>query len=295
MLLRSADLTLTSRFFPGLMAMQLVVLFGLLSQVSKSKKLKKETDQALREFDNKKINGTAAPNASVTNTSNSIETRSSRGIMFNMESLQTCLDNKTSDFESFRRFCAERCLCSENVTFLEKAISFKREWARIFSVPGQNLENVRLTMYRVAVNIYLTLINDDTAKYAINIEGSIKNELHSLFRAVAISIAARRPSTPKSPNAAVTPWDEPADPFNNLGNDHPLRPLTRHSIDKGSSTDLIAEIDVFDPDDPFADLPIPVHFDSACLDRAMASVKHMLWQQPWQEYMRSKRGSAASA
>ncbi|KAL9007993.1 MAG: hypothetical protein Q9173_006841 [Seirophora scorigena] len=289
-------LAIVAGFAPGLIVMQLVALLGPLSQVYKSKKAQKETDQVLLEFADKKSNGIILPDASLTSTS--IKTRSSRGMMFNMESLDSCLNNKTSDYEPFYQFCAKKCFNSENVIFLDKAISFKREWARISSVPGQSADNVRHIMYRIAVNIYLTLINDDTANYSINIEGHIKKDLHSLFRAVAISIATRRPSTPASPNAHVTPWDEPADPFTNPGNDHPLRPLTRHSTDKGgsnSTTELTTEMDLSDPADPLADFPIPTAFSDACFDRAMGSVKHMLWQQPWQEYMRSRRDSTASA
>ncbi|KAL8965440.1 MAG: hypothetical protein Q9197_006511, partial [Variospora fuerteventurae] len=89
-------------------------------------------------------------------------------------------------------------------------------------------------MYRVAINIYLTLIDDDMGSYAIKIEGHIKSELYSLFRAAAISIVSRRPWTSQSPNFQVTPWDEAPDPFTNPGNDNSLRSPTRHSIDKGS-------------------------------------------------------------
>ncbi|KAI4281854.1 MAG: hypothetical protein L6R35_005542 [Caloplaca aegaea] len=279
-------------FAPGLIAMQLVAILGPLSQVYKSKIAQKETDQVLLEFADKKNNGTVPPDASVTTTS--IKTGSSRGMMFNMESLDNCLNMKTSDYEPFHQFCAKKCFNSENVIFLDKAIGFKREWTRIFNVPDQSINSARQTMYRVAVNIYLTLINDDTANYAINIEGHIKKELHSLFRAAAISIASHRHSTPQSPNFQVTPWDEAPGLFTNPGNDHPLRPLTRHSIDKGSSssTYLVSQTDV--SDDPFPDFPIPATFSDACFDRAMASVKHMLWQQPWQEYMRSRRESIPS-
>ncbi|KAI4120773.1 MAG: hypothetical protein LQ341_007503, partial [Variospora aurantia] len=99
----------------------------------------------------------------------------------------------------------------------------------------QSAGNARRTMYRVAINIYLTLIDDDTGSYAIKIEGHIRSELHSLFRAAAISIASRCPSKSQSPNFQVTPWDEAPDPFTNPANDNSLRSPTRHSIDKGSS------------------------------------------------------------
>lgn len=284
-----------SRFAPGLITIQLIALLGPLGQVFKSKKLKKETDQALQEFDMKKSKGLAAPNASLSTTSvTEISIKTGTSTRYSVETLENCISTQTPDLDPFRLFCANRCLCVENVSFLEKVTNFKREWDRIFGVPGQDFENARLIMYRVAINIYLILINDHTAEFPINIEGHIKNQLNSLFHTVAIGIAARVPSIPQSTVAVATPWDEPADPFTNPGNDHPLRPLTRHSLDKGSSTDLITEINsALDGEGPFT--AVPAAFDSACFDRAAASIKHMLWQQPWQEYMRSKRGSAVSA
>ena len=276
------------------MTMQMIALLGPLLQCLSLHRNKKETDQVLADFDNKKATGITDPNASLTTTSS--KTRSSRSMRFSMESLSDCL-NAGSDFLPFFNWCAQKSFNSENVSFCDKVIKFKREWTRVFAPPNQGYDNSRLIMYRVALNIYLTLIDDNTAHFPINIEDHIKRKLRSLFADAAKVIAARRPSTPRSPNATVTPWDEPPDPFTNPGNDHMLRPLTRNSLDKGSSTtELITELDgPVDLDDPFSDITIPDHFDESCFDAAMASVKHMLWQQPWQDYMRSRRGSAVSA
>lgn len=273
--------------------MQLLALLCPIGQIIKAKRYKKKTDQALRDFDKKKADGPAAPDTSAAATS--VNTGSSRGTLFTVETLEDCIFNKTSDFQPFYEFCRGKCLCAENVIFLDKAMSFKREWARIFSVPGETVDNARLAMYRVAVQIYLYLIHEKTAQYSINVEGNIKAKWDSLFRTVAERIAADRPSTSKSANAAVTPWDEVSDPFTNPGNDHPLRPLTRRSIDKGSSTDLLTEINLaLDAGLAFSDLTVPDDFNEACFDRGMDSIKHMLWSQQWQQYMRTKRGSAAS-
>ncbi|KAL8896208.1 MAG: hypothetical protein Q9207_007817 [Kuettlingeria erythrocarpa] len=279
----------------GLITIQLIALLGPLGQVFKSRKMQKETDQALLEFDKKNSKGLAAPNASLSTTSvTEVSVKTGTSSRYSVETLENCINTQTPDLDPFRLFCANRCLCVENVSFLEKVTNFKREWDRIFSVPGQDFKNARLIMYRVAINIYLILVNENTAEFPINIEGHIKNQLNSLFHAVATGIAARVPSIAKSTVAAATPWDEPADPFTNPGHGHHLQPLTRHSLDKGSSTDLITEINsALDGEGPFT--AVPAAFDSACFDRAAASITHMLWQQPWQEYMRSKRGSTVSA
>ncbi len=283
-----------SRFAPGLITIQLIALLGPLSQVLKSRKMQKETDQALLEFDNKKSKGLAAPNASLSTTSvTEVSVKTGTSSRYSVETLENCIVAQTADLGPFRLFCANRCLCVENVTFLEKVNSFKLEWDRLFSVPGQDFENARLIMYRVAINIYLILIKGHTAEFPINIEGHIKKQLDSLFHAVAIGIAARVPSITKSTVAAATPWDEPADPFTNPGHGHNLQPLTRQSIDKGSSTDLITEINsALDGEGTFT--TVPAAFDKTCFDRAAASIMHMLWQQPWQEFMRSKRDSTVS-
>ncbi|KAL8826780.1 MAG: hypothetical protein Q9170_007275 [Blastenia crenularia] len=279
---------------PGLMTMQLVALIGPLIQCWALFKGEKATEEALADFDNRKIQPITDRNASLSTTS--VKTRSSRGNMFSMQSLDECL-NGGPDFYPFFSWCQEKSFNSENVSFCDKAAKFRSEWSRVLAPPNQGFENARLIMYRTAIKIYLVLIDDSTSFYSINIEASIKRNLRALFADAAMVIATRRPSTPKSPKLAVTPWDEVADPFATPGNDHPLRPLTRRSLDKGSSTS-VAQLtdpeheDPFDPNDPFTDICVPEGFDETCFDAAVASVKHMLWQQPWQDYMRSKRGSA---
>ncbi|KAL8868568.1 MAG: hypothetical protein Q9174_004906, partial [Haloplaca sp. 1 TL-2023] len=238
-------------FVPGLLTIEFIMLLGPLITVYKARKNAKETSRTLKEFDDKKAKGIYAPNGSL--TTSSTKTRSSRGVMFNMQSLDACLSNTNSEeFQDFHKFCSEKCFNGENVNFLDKVIKFKAEWIRVFNVPDVNVDKALVKMYRNAVDIYLKLVDDRTAQYAINVEGHIYAKLKALFGEAANEIASRRPSTPRSASSGATPWDElPTDPFNNPGNDHPLRPMLRRSIDKTNSTsELITEVDsVFDPRD----------------------------------------------
>lgn len=285
---------------PGLITMQLVALLGPIRQCFGIKKDKKAKDKALAEFDQKTVT-VADSDRSLTATS--VTTRSSRGNMFSYQSLENCL-NHGPDFHEFFGWCATKAFNSENVKFCDQVVKFKYEWTRVFAPPNQGLEHARMAMYRIAVNIYLTLVNDATSNYTINIEAHIKRNLRTLFGHNGELIARRRRSSapqhsPAVAVSAISPWDTPGDPFANA---HPLRQLSRRSLDKGSgssTTELISNHDEepswVDPNDPFTDITVPEAFDEACFDAAMASVKHMLWQQPWQDFMRSKRTSASAS
>ncbi|KAL9599642.1 MAG: hypothetical protein Q9219_003726 [cf. Caloplaca sp. 3 TL-2023] len=282
---------------PGIMTMQIVNLCGPLIQCYGLFKRGKETQAVLAAYDNKH---TEPLTASLTTTS--LKTRSTNSTRATMDSLEKCLDNGP-DYDDFLIWCSKKTLNGENVIFCNRTLKFKREWINALAPPNQGLDHARLIMYRIALDIYVKLVDDDTSETQINIEDHIKRRLRAIFaadaRMLASSSLSRRPSTIR---AAATPWDEePSDYFSRLaGDEHPLRPLTQvSSMDKGSSTtELIAELD--EPTDSCggemsAIVAVPESFGEDCFDAALASVKHMLWQEPWQRYLREKRGSATSA
>ncbi|KAL8728691.1 MAG: hypothetical protein Q9181_005264 [Wetmoreana brouardii] len=283
-------------FVPGLITMELACLLGPLLTCRKNRKQAKEQKRALREFADKKAGGDPAPNDSLTTLST--KTDSSRGLMFNMQSLEDCLDANGPELTAFHDFCATKLMNAENIVFLEKAIKFKNEWTRVFNDPSISAEKALKDMFRIAVTqIYLIVIDKRTAAFCLNIGDKISIKLKALFGEAADAVASYRPSTPRSLTSEVTPWEDHADPFTAPGNDHPLRPILRRSIDKGSSTtELITARDApVDPNDPLSNIAIPEDFDENCWDEAMPHIKNLLWQSPWQSYMRFKRESDASA
>lgn len=278
--------------------MQMITILSALFQVWRSKKQAKEVDGALNAFDIKKHNGTVGPNASIVTTST--KTKGSGGSRVPMKAMEDCLTSNGLEYNAFYHFCTTKTFNGENLVFLDKTIKFKLEWRRIFNLLHVSHNAARLRMYRDAVDIYLTLIWDKTAKYPINIPSNISRDLNTLFQSAAAIAAVNRPSLPRS-GSNVTPWDEPSDPFASVG-DHPLRPMLRHSLDKGSATELISEPEhsssdnniSLEPSDPLNDFSVPASFNEACFDAAFASIKHMMWEQPYQDFMKSKRNSASS-
>ncbi|KAI4111906.1 MAG: hypothetical protein LQ339_000365 [Xanthoria mediterranea] len=291
-------------FVPGLITMQMITILSALFQVWRSKKQAKEVDGALNAFDVKKQIGTVGPNASIVTTST--KTKGSGSSRVPMKTMEDCLTSNGLEYNAFYHFCTTKTFNGENLVFLDKTIKFKLEWRRIFNLLHVSPNAARLRMYRDAVDIYLTLIWDKTAKYPINIPSTISRDLNTLFQSAAAIVAANQPSTGRS-SSNVTPWDEPSDPFASVG-DHPLRPMLRHSLDKGSATKLITELEhcspsendhnndiSLEPSDPLHDVHVPADFNESCFDAAFASIKHMMWEQPYQDFMKSKRNSASSA
>ncbi|KAL8852056.1 MAG: hypothetical protein Q9221_003081 [Calogaya cf. arnoldii] len=289
-------------FMPGLITMQLITVLSALFQVWRSKKQAKEVDGALNAFDVKKNKGIVGPNASIVTTST--KTKDSGRSRVPMKAMEECLTSNGLEYNAFYHFCTTKTFNGENLVFLDKTIKFKLEWRRIFNLLHVSHDSARLRIYRDAVDIYLTLIWDKTARYPINIPSQISRDLNTLFQSAAAIIAASCPSTPRSGSTA-TPWDEPSDPFASVG-DHPLRPMLRHSLDKGSATSQISEFGssnrdnhnndiLLESSDPLADFSVPASFDESCFDAAFASIKHMMWEQPYQDFMKSKRNSASSA
>ncbi|KAL8773559.1 MAG: hypothetical protein Q9209_001664 [Squamulea sp. 1 TL-2023] len=284
-------------FLPGLITMQMLTVLSALFQVWRSKKHAKQVDGALEQFDIKKRTGTVGPNDSIITTSTRTKTSSYSRVP--MKAMEECLTNNGLEYNAFYHFCTTKTFNGENLVFLDKAIKFKLEWRRIFNLLNVSNDTARLRMYRDAIDIYLTLIWDKTAKYPINIPSQVSRDLHTLFQDAATLIAANRPSKPRS-GSHVSPWEEPADPFATTAGDHPLRPMLRRSLDKSSnSTEYISELDLgqtsLDPSDALNNFPVPATFDDTCFDAAFASIKHMMWEQPYQDFMKSKRNSGSSA
>ncbi|KAL8818978.1 MAG: hypothetical protein Q9223_002498 [Gallowayella weberi] len=278
-------------FLPGLITMQMVTIISPLWEVYKGRKRAQILTQDLKEFDKKQRHGVAGADVSVTTTST--RTKGSGSSRVPMKSMEECLQDNGLEWMAFFHFCTTKTFNGENLVFLDKTNKFKAEWRRLVNLRKGTYDNLRLQMFRTAVHIYLTLIWK-TAKYPINIPSNISRDLAGLFQEAATIVAATRPPVARSVSN-VTPWDEPADPFN--AGDHPLRPMLRHSSDKGSAMDSITELDLIaldDPSDPLTGHHVPVMFDDRCFDAAYNSIKHMMWEQPYQDFMKSRRSSATS-
>lgn len=318
--------SLTERFLPGLMTMEIVTLGFPIVQMHRHQKASREISGALADFDARRLTKQSHADSS-TLESGSFATRStgSKGKMYSMESLDECLHGCHDGLQVYAS-CME--LNGENIIFLVKVLKFKKLWRRTFSTSNDFLK-ARATMFRAALSIFISLIHCDTASYPINIESPIYQKLDIIFgQATALMASRRRGSTSSTPVSQVTPWDEPADLEDMpdmAGTTHmerfhmrhlaqqeaqaaasPTRTLSRedkHSSASSTSSQKIDEkggITVSEttttttselPSDPLAGFHVPVEFDAHAFDAAFKSIKYMVWTETWQRYMTWKRTS----
>ncbi|KAL9124027.1 MAG: hypothetical protein Q9217_006600 [Psora testacea] len=284
-------------FVPGLITMELTTLIFPIVQIQRHKQAVRETTQALADFDAKHLN----LNDTSTIASGSMATRStgSKGKMYSMESLDECLQSNYDGLQVYAS-CIE--LNGENIIFLVKVLKFKQLWLRTFSSSSDFLR-ARMTMFRAALSIFVSLVHSETANYPINIESPVYSKLESIFgQATALVACVRRGSTVSTPMSQVTPWDEPTEPTElskvQCHETFHMRammstPPTRSSVDNESREHIMSPDDPANPYDPLAGYMIPVDFDSHIFDAAFKSIKYMVWTETWQRYMNWKKTSGA--
>ena len=269
--------------------MQLTTLIFPIIQIFKHKKTVLATEQALIDFDRKKL-------ASRSTSSGSLATRStgSRGKMFTMESLDDCLAC-LQDHNGFQVYASCMELNGENVIFLTRVLHFRKQWhATLSRVNG--FSHAVMIMFRAALSIYIQLVHADTASYPINIESHIYAKLESIFgSATAIMASRRRNSDVSTPISAVTPWDveTPKEAFEMDLEEFPMQamPSRPPSCSNESSDRIITLADFDHPNDPLADFIVPDDFDEHVFDAAFQSIKYMVWTETWQRYMGWRRTS----
>lgn len=284
--------------------MEMVTLIFPIYQVFRHKRAARENSRVIAEWE---VNKRGA-----VSTDGSIITKGSRGRMASMATLDDCLQYNYTGLQIYASTCE---LNGENIVFLVRVLNFKRQYETAFAKAGADTEKARMTLFRAALSIYVSLVHDGTSSYPINVESFIYAALHCIFGQATILVASKRPATPPSPISAVTPWDEPATnpfdshPSNPFANPAPSsNPFDSHpsnasntsetglveyfemetlpaprSFDNGSAEHIIPLEDA-NPNDPLADFKVPAEFDEHVFDKAEKSIKYMVWTETWQRY-----------
>lgn len=263
--------------------MQLTTIIFPVIQILKYKKSVRETQQALADFDMKRLNSSSIASISlVTGSANS-----KRGKMHSMESLDDCLEFNHSGLQFYASY---QELNGENIRFLVKVLEFRTQWHKVLSRSKETSPAI-LTMFRLGLDIYLRLIDTGTALYPINIEHPIYSKLEAMFGTATALVATRRNepvSTVSTPHSVVTPWDDPQGD----GDGFPMSamPSSRpESRANESSEHIMSLVDTNDPSDPLANFIVPDAFDEHVFDAAFKSIKYMVWSETWQRYCSWKR------
>ena len=281
--------------------MELTTLIFPIIQMHRHNRSIRETAQALEDFENRRLNLKATDGST---SSGSILTRSTdtkrSGRMYSMESLEECLN---TNYDSLQVYSSFHELNGENIIFLVRVLSFRKQWDVAF-LRCADTKRATMTLYRAALNIFVSLVHTNTANYPINIESPLYNALNAIFGEATELVASKRTSSMTSTPSAVTPWDEPAaDSTSAHGEPGPesfhmvtmlSTPPTRGSTSNDSSEHIIAfNNPTNDSIDPLAGFHVPKDFDEKVFDNAYKSVKYMVWCETWQRYMQFKRSSAS--
>ena len=279
--------------------MELTTLVFPVIQMRRHNRIARETAQALADFENKRLNQNST--ASSTNAE-SILTRSTdtkqSGRMFSMETLEECLN---TNYDGLQVYSSVHELNGENIIFLVKVLSFQKQWESAFR-RCTDTKRATTTLYRAALNIFVTLVESRTAKYPINLESPIYNALSAVFGEATELVASKRSSSVTSTPSVVTPWDEPAEEASSFrgksGSEaiHMVTMLPTPAIRRSTSSDScqrIISINGALPDlnDPLAGFIVPMDFNQKVFNDAYKSIKYMVWCETWQRYMEFKRSS----
>ena len=256
----------------------------------------------LKEFDQKRLQGKQAEDASM--TTRSTATKGSKGKMYTMEQLDACLKDPTR-LEGLQVYASMSELNGENIFFLRKCHDFKHEWRIVWEKKSANHVVAKKQAFRYALDIYVNLIDAKTAKYPINIESPIYNTLEEIFGDATKLVAYRRSgSICSTPSSAVTPWDEPEDPIATVEvmESKSAKPSKRTTIsmrsisfqelqNNESSEAIVTKTSEFDPTDPLYGYSVPTEFGSHTFDAAYKSIRYMVWSETWQRYMTQRKAT----
>ena len=305
------------------MTMQIVTLGFPIYQIISHRRQAHERIRALQEFDQKRLNPFEDSN---TEGAASVKPRSSHskrsGKMFSMESLDKCLVVNSFETEALQQYATSMELNGENIIFLTRALAFTQQCSAAFAATcnsSPEFRRARKTMFRVALNIFMTLVYTKTANYPINIESHIYTSLEAIFGPATILVATQttsRTSTLTS-DTDVTPWEDHAAPdyFNKgfpTASEEQIYPMhsigspgTRRNRNESSEyivttpelaacADTPGEEDASAGKDPLHGIQISADFDEKVFDAAYRSIRYMVWTETWQRYMNLKRRSAST-
>ncbi|KAL6721850.1 hypothetical protein ACLMJK_000955 [Lecanora helva] len=278
---------------PGLIAIELTTVVFPIFHIYRHKKAVIATKKALAAFDVKKL--VSKPSASSSLASPSIDSR--KGRMYSMESLDECLAS-TSNSDSLQFYATGIELNGENVIFLTKVLKFKQQWHDVLSSTTQ-ITNATKNLFRVALGIYIQLVDANTAIYPINIESPIYAQLEKVFGTAASMIASQRrgSSSALSIASTVTPWETESPKVEYFSEEFPMKDRSpAPSRGKSDSSEHIVTVTQtpYEVDDAIADMLTPDEFDNNVFDAAFKSIRYMVWSETWQNYMRSRRSSSTA-
>ena len=266
-------LTAFCRFVPGLITIEMVTLGFPIYQVYHHKRAAYKTTKTIAQWELNRDVGFPFALSIISNTRST-----------SVSELDECLHG---DFSQFLVYCCWSALTGESTKFLIRVLNFQKRWDIVFLQAGNEVDRARKAMFRAAVEIYLCMIYGPTAIEQINVEHAIYCRLDRLFKAAGILLASDRPPTPCFNGCPVAPWEEPLIDQSNDRHDRLIQmaSLGRCESVDAKETQCIVDLNEVIEDDKLAGFNIPAEFGRQCFNEAYASIKAMVYNNSWQNWV----------
>ena len=290
------QLTCCYRLAPGIIVMQAVTVFVPIYEAWVSRRdmrtiLSIITDWQGRHGHNgsdKPLNASSHDSSSYTESTDvpSLSSSASRAQMYTMASLEKAL---AVNPKPLLHYAATRDFTAENIVFLMQV----RRWRAAYSMASKQrlTEEVRIHLFSLAVDVYVSSISEKTAEYPINIDGPVRNNLDALF---ARAVPEGR-----------TAWDWRTDLFSRRSRlTMSDRQISSDSSEElwGTKSGMINESHnlsttppkqtLFEPHPGVAPLgvaraKIPDAFNEGVFDTAEQSIKYLVLTNTWRKFVSS--------
>lgn len=133
----------------------------------------------------------------------------SAGRLYSMLALERAL---VVNPEPLLHYAAKKDFTAENIVFLTQVRDWRQAWNSAPRNPSTDMvtEDAQVRLFRMAVEIFATSVDEKTADFPINIDGYMRKELASIFSPVVLNalsgFACRSGSSPIDASPLATSW-----------------------------------------------------------------------------------------
>ena len=284
---------------PGIIVMQATAIFFPVYEIISSRIQMRKTMAVLESWEDRQGLRTSINHAgsSTASTKQTTSTSSQQRELYSMTALEKVL---AVNPYPLLKFAATKDFTAENVLFLMQV----RRWKEAFTVAPQvnskMTESAKSQLFKLAVDIYVSRVNERTSAFPINIESKIRQDLDDIF---APAVPTGRLSQDTTKYQEADSWITPptiTSPFD--------RKDRADSSDSGLTLTQVREpisfIDeksqpMFPPHPGVAPLgknqaKIREAFDEHVFDAAENSIKYLVLTNTWQKFVRNYSPSMES-
>lgn len=294
--LYSPQMASVSQYFPppswfsvSIFLMEVATIGFPVVQVFKTKKLRKETLNALSAWEKKQDmeptftigDGDDQKDSTYTGSTyapgdaEAPEFGTNSTEMLNMAALDFTLRTNPGPL---LEFAALKDFSGENVSFLMHLADWKRAWF----IPLSSTEEQRRQQFFNAVRLYVNFVSLDFAEFPINICSREMKRLHQVFGEAA-TLLMRRPSV--SSTETVTPFDNPIGPVSSNSSELDLKTGLNLSTLGKANLASVMQMTELRATDSLSEISIPDSFTTDIFQDAEQEIKYLILTNTWPKFV----------